>query len=59
MFKVNSRHQNDAIVCLHVRKVILVPLLMPNFTACSIVSIVNSEQANARLGKIFMTQRFN
>ena len=61
MFKVNIRHQNNVIDCVmsSCPKRCLVPLLIINFTPCSIVSIADFEQENARLGKIFMVQRFN
>ena len=53
MFNVNNRHQNHIIDCVmsSCRDVVLVSLLITNFTPCSSVSIVNFEQANAGWGK--------
>ena len=44
--------------CLHVRDVVLVSLLITNFTPCSSVSIGNFEQANAGWGKYLRHKGF-
>ena len=61
MFKVNNSHQNNVIDCVmsSCPERCLVPVLIINFTPCSIVSIADFEQEYVRLGKIFMAQRFN
>ena len=52
-----------SLIVIHVRNVrnvrnVLVCLLIKNFTSCSIVSIVNFEQVNVGLEKIFKAHSF-